>query len=155
MCKLAHIWSDGSCSHNPGKGGYAAVIMYDGKGKIVYGSEEHTTNNRMELSAFICGIKQAVSDYGCDIEIIIYTDSKYIENAINCKWINRWHLNDYKGIKNPDLWKKVHTILSNHSVTVEWVKGHADDKNNKLADEIAVMARIESAPDNTVSVIEL
>ena len=150
MCKVAHIWSDGSCSHNQGKGGYAAVIMYDGKGKIIYGSEEHTTNNRMELTAFISGIRQAINDNGCKTEIVVYTDSKYIENAINCKWINRWNLNGYKGIKNPDLWRSVWDLLSVYTVEVVWVKGHADVENNKLADEFAVIARVESIPAETV-----
>lgn len=150
MCKIAHIWSDGSCSHNPGKGGYAAIIMYNGKGKIVYGSNEYTTNNRMELTAFLSGISQAVADNGCDVEIVVYTDSKYIENAINCRWINRWHLNDYKGIKNPDLWRSVWKLLNRHKISVVWVKGHSDVENNKLADEFAVIARVESIPANTV-----
>lgn len=150
MCKIAHIWSDGSCSHNPGRGGYAAVIMYDGKGKIVYGSNEHTTNNRMELTAFLSGISQAVADNGYDVEIVVYTDSKYIENAINCRWINRWHINDYKGIKNPDLWRSAWKLLNMHKISVIWVKGHSDVENNKLADEFAVIARVESIPANTV-----
>ena len=153
MKKLVYIWSDGSCSNNPGQGGYAAVIKHNGRGSIVYGYEEYTTNNRMELRAFIEGVSIAIGRYGGDASIVLYTDSKYIENSINLKWIDRWESIGYRNIKNSDLWKVIYSIISNHDIKVEWVKGHAVDDGNRMADMYAVMARSE-APDDSV-IIEL
>lgn len=144
------IWSDGSCSHNPGVGGYAALVKANDKLTVVCGSSELTTNNQMELSGFIEGIQYAISNYKHIDSVTVYTDSKYIENAINCRWLYRWHLNGYAKVKNPDLWRTVFELINRISVNVVWVKGHSNNANNALADRFAVAARDEFMACGTV-----
>ncbi len=145
-----NIWSDGSCSHNPGQGGYAALVSYAGAESIICGYSPSTTNNRMELTAFISGIQHAISICEEDMHITIYTDSKYIYNAIEFKWLNRWNKKSYAGIKNEDLWSILYDILKVIDITVIWVKGHSGDKYNDIVDKFAVMARNEEIPAGTV-----
>jgi len=134
------IWSDGACSNNPGNGGYAAYIENGLEEIAICGSENYTTNNRMELMGFISGLRFASDNHVKDT-VTIYTDSKYIENAINCKWINKWQTKAYKDIKNDDLWRLVWELINKLSVRVIWVKGHANDKGNIVADMLATESR--------------
>ena len=132
------IYTDGACSGNPGKGGWAAVIL-DGKNQSsISGSENKTTNNRMELMAPIMALKKIK----IKSEIIIYTDSRYVKDGIT-EWIKKWKLNNWKSsnkkpVKNKDLWIKLDNHCQKHNVSWKWVKAHAGNKLNNLVDELAV-----------------
>ena len=132
------IYTDGACSGNPGKGGWAAIIL-DGKNQSsISGSENKTTNNRMELMAPIMALKKIK----IKSEITIYTDSRYVKDGIT-EWIKKWKLNNWKSsnkkpVKNKDLWVKLDNHCQKHNVTWKWVKAHASDKFNHLVDELAV-----------------
>ena len=133
------IYTDGACSGNPGKGGWAAIII-DSNLNIssISGSVKSTTNNRMELMASIMALKKIKKKS----EITIYTDSKYVKDGITV-WIKKWKLNNWKGsnkkqVKNKDLWIKLDNSCLKHKVTWKWVKAHAGNKYNNLADELAV-----------------
>ena len=133
------IYTDGACSGNPGKGGWAAIIL-DGKNQSsISGSENKTTNNRMELMAPIMALKKIK----IKSEIIIYTDSRYVKDGIT-EWIKKWKLNNWKSsnkkpVKNKDLWVKLDNSCQKHKITWKWVKAHAGNKYNNLADELAVI----------------
>ena len=132
------IYTDGACSGNPGKGGWAAIIL-DGKGQSsISGSENKTTNNRMELMAPIMALKKIKNKS----EIVIYTDSRYVKDGIT-EWIKKWKLNNWKSsnkkpVKNKDLWLKLDNSCQKHNVSWKWVKAHAGNKFNNLVDELAV-----------------
>ena len=132
------IYTDGACSGNPGKGGWAAIII-EGKNQLnISGSENNTTNNRMELMAPIMALKKIKSKS----EITIYTDSRYVKDGIT-EWIKKWKLNNWKSsnkkpVKNKDLWVKLDYCCQKHEVSWKWVKAHARNKLNNLVDELAV-----------------
>jgi len=133
------IYTDGACSGNPGKGGWAAIILGDGFDQsTISGNELNTTNNRMELMAPIMALKKIKEKS----EITIFTDSKYVKDGIT-DWIKKWKLNNWKSsnkkpVKNKDLWMKLDKSCLKHKVTWKWVKAHAGNKYNNLADELAV-----------------
>ena len=131
------IYTDGSCLGNPGKGGWAAVIINDSKEDIIFGSEKESTNNRMELTAAINALLKIKQDK----KIKIYTDSKYVKDGIE-KWINNWKLNNWKNsnkkdVKNKDLWTKLDNIISKKEITWNWVKAHSENKYNNKVDFLA------------------
>ena len=132
------IYTDGACSGNPGKGGWAAIIL-DGKNQSsISGSENKTTNNRMELMAPIMALKKIKTKS----EITIYTDSRYVKDGITI-WIKKWKLNNWqssnkKPVKNKDLWVKLDNCCQNHYVSWKWVKAHSGNRINNLVDELAV-----------------
>ena len=135
------IYTDGACSGNPGPGGYAAIIMVDSNKKEIFGAEENTTNNRMELMAAIEGLKALKRP--CDVTL--YSDSAYLVNAYNNKWIDGWKKNGWKNaskepVKNVDLWQEIELLRQTHNVTFVKVKGHADNEYNNRCDELAVAA---------------
>ena len=138
MIKLK-IYTDGACSGNPGKGGWAAIILdKDLNQSSISGSESNTTNNRMELLAPIMALKKIKKKS----EIIIFTDSKYVKDGIT-DWIKKWKVNNWKSsnkkpVKNQDLWMKLNNSCLKHKVTWKWVKAHAGNKFNNLADKLAV-----------------
>ena len=133
------IYTDGACSGNPGKGGWAAIIL-DGKNQSsISGSESKTTNNRMELMAPIMALKKVRKKS----EITIYTDSKYVKDGIT-DWIKKWKLNNWKSaskkpVKNKDLWIKLDSSCQRHKVIWKWVKAHSGNRMNNLVDELAVL----------------
>ena len=135
------IYTDGACSGNPGPGGWGAVIFdNDNKQKNISGSEENTTNNRMELSAAIMALEEVNSNS----EITIYTDSTYVKNGIT-EWVLKWKENGWKNsnkepVKNKDLWEKLDNLCEQNTINWKWVKGHASNKYNNLADELATKA---------------
>ena len=135
------IYTDGACSGNPGPGGWGAVILdKDNKQKNISGSEENTTNNRMELSAAI----MALEEVNMNSEITIYTDSTYVKNGIT-EWVLKWKENGWKNsnkepVKNKDLWEKLDNLCEQNTINWKWVKGHASNKYNNLADELATKA---------------
>ena len=132
------IYTDGACSGNPGKGGWAAIILNDKRQINISGSENNTTNNRMELMAPIMALKKIKKKS----EIIIYTDSKYVKNGIT-DWIKKWKTNNWKSsnkkpVKNKDLWVRLDNCCSKHTVVWKWVKAHAGNEFNNIADRNAV-----------------
>ena len=135
------IYTDGACSGNPGPGGWGAVIFdNNNKQKNISGSEENTTNNRMELSAAI----MALEEVNTNSEITIYTDSTYVKNGIT-EWVLKWKKNGWKNsnkepVKNKDLWEKLDNLCEQNSINWKWVKGHGSNKYNNLADELATKA---------------
>ena len=136
MGKKITIYTDGACSGNPGKGGWAAVIIEDKNEKTISGSEPLTTNNRMELSAVINALKEVGS-----AELDIYTDSKYVKNGIE-SWIKNWKINGWmtaakQPVKNKDLWLELDTLVSEKVIGWKWVKGHSNDHYNTTVDEAA------------------
>ena len=133
------IYTDGACSGNPGKGGWAAIILDGNKQSILSGSESNTTNNRMELMAPIMALKKVKKNS----EITIYTDSKYVKDGIT-EWIKKWKLNNWKSaskkpVKNKDLWVKLDSTCEKHKISWKWVKAHAGNKMNNLVDKLAVL----------------
>jgi ribonuclease HI len=137
------IYTDGACSGNPGPGGWAAILSYNGKEKELSGNMPNTTNNRMELFAVISGIGALKEP--CNVDI--YSDSAYVVNAFNKNWINNWQTNgwltkDKKPVENSDLWKLLLQIIriKKHDVTFHKVKGHADHPENIRCDTLAKAA---------------
>jgi ribonuclease HI len=135
------IYTDGACSGNPGPGGWAAILIAGDHRKELSGGENPTTNNRMELTAVIEAL--GALKRGCEVEL--FTDSQYIERAINEGWLEGWKKRGWKRrggeVKNPDLWQRLDALLAQHSVTFRWVKGHADNELNNRCDALAVMER--------------
>ena len=133
------IYTDGACSGNPGKGGWAAIILdSDLNQSSISGSESNTTNNRMELLAAIMALNKIKKKS----DITIFTDSKYVKDGIT-DWIkkrkvNNWKSSNKKPVKNKDLWIKLDNVCLKHKVTWKWVKAHAGNKYNNLVDELAV-----------------
>ena len=132
------IYTDGACSGNPGKGGWAAIILDGDRQFNISGSESDTTNNRMELLAPIMALKKITKKS----EIVIFTDSRYVKDGIT-DWIKKWKLNNWKNaskksVKNKDLWIKLDSLCQRHKVSWKWVKAHAGNKMNNLADKLAV-----------------
>ena len=137
--KTVDIYTDGACSGNPGAGGYCTILMYNSREKIISGSEENTTNNRMELLAVIRGL-EALKE-ACIVNL--YSDSSYVINAFNEKWIDSWVANNWKtagkkAVKNIDLWQRLLELINQHKVNFIKVKGHSDNEYNNRCDKIAV-----------------
>ena len=138
------IYTDGACSGNPGKGGWGALIQENDNEKKLSGSELNTTNNRMELTAVI----KALEHYDEAREIEIFTDSKYVMQGIT-EWIKNWKNNHWKtsqkkDVKNKDLWVLLDSVSAKHDIKWSWVKGHAGDYGNEIADKLATQAILES-----------
>lgn len=131
------IYTDGACSGNPGPGGYGIVLIAGNYRKEVSEAFRKTTNNRMELLAVIVALEMLKIE-GSDVSV--YTDSKYVSEAINQNWIEKWKKQEFRKIKNPDLWKRFLEIYPKHFVKIIWVKGHADNKENNTCDRLAVEA---------------
>jgi ribonuclease HI len=136
--KQVTIYTDGACSKNPGPGGWAAVLQYKGVQKEISGFVPDTTNNRMELSAAIESLKALKEP----CEVILHTDSAYIHNAFEQRWIDRWQRNGWRTaskdpVENMDLWNELLAAVEPHHVTWKKVKGHADDALNNLCDKLA------------------
>ncbi len=136
--KKVEIYTDGACSGNPGIGGWASILSYNGVEKIISGGDGNTTNNKMELTAIIQGLK--ILKEPC--EVTLYSDSQYavspfIDGRIY-KWISAgWRTADNKEVKNLELWKSLVELTKIHSVNFVKVKGHADNENNNRCDALA------------------
>ena len=133
------IYTDGACSGNPGKGAFAYVIILNNQ-EIIRNSNGfiNTTNNRMELMAIIEALKYIKNLKDIKIyEIKIYSDSKYIVDSINKQWLDKWILNNFKKVKNIDLWKQYLSVSDNLNINFEWVEGHAGNKYNEICDKLA------------------
>ena len=133
------IYTDGACSGNPGPGGWAAILIAGNYKKELSGGEALTTNNRMELSGVINGLRALTRP----CKVTIFSDSAYVVNAFNQNWIGKWMTNGWKNsakaeVANADLWKELAVLTATHQVTFSKVKGHADDELNNRCDELAV-----------------
>ena len=133
------LYTDGSCSKNPGPGGWGAILQYKQHKLELSGGAVSTTNNQMELTGVIEGLK-ALNE-PCKVEL--YTDSQYIVNAINKGWLRNWQKNGWKKadkspVLNKELWLEIIGLFNKHDVTVHWVKGHAENEYNNRCDQLAV-----------------
>ena len=131
------IFTDGACRTNPGPGGWAAVLMYQGRQKVLSGSASSTTNNRMELTAAI----EALNALKRRCAVELYTDSEYLQKGIR-NWLPRWKKSgfltiDGEPVKNQDLWQKLEQAASQHEIQWKWVRGHAGNRMNELCDRLA------------------
>lgn len=131
------IYTDGAASGNPGPGGFGVVLKAGAYRKELMGGFRLTTNNRMELLAVIIGL-EALKFEGS--EVTVYSDSRYVVDAIEKKWVFGWEKKGFKDKKNPDLWKRFLQVYRRHKVRFIWVKGHADVPENERCDQLAVQA---------------
>jgi ribonuclease HI len=138
--QIVEIFTDGACSGNPGPGGWGAILRFGTVEKELNGSEEHTTNNRMELMAAIMAIEAVKRP----CEIHLHTDSEYLRQGITT-WIHGWKKRgwktaDKKLVKNQDLWERLDRAIATHNVKWHWVRGHSGHIENERADELARLA---------------
>ena len=134
-----NLYTDGACSGNPGPGGWCAILKYKQKELELYGSEKETTNNRMELTAVIEGLKALKRPCG----VTVVSDSKYVCDAVNQNWLASWQRKgwkkaDGKPVLNVDLWQELSGLLQIHSVSFNWIKGHNGHPENERCDAVAV-----------------
>ncbi len=144
--KHVEIYTDGACSGNPGPGGWGAILSFRGVEKELSGGERETTNNRMEL----CGVIEALSCLKEPCRVTLYTDSRYVVDAIEKGWAERWRdagwmRNKRDAAQNPDLWEKLLSLLAVHEVSFVWVRGHAENEKNNRCDALAVARSREFA----------
>ena len=135
--KTVNIYTDGACRGNPGIGGWGVLIEFGDISKEHFGGENNTTNNKMELKAAIEGLKLLKEP--CNVNLT--TDSKYVMQGIT-SWIDKWKKNNWKNaskkdVKNKDLWIKLDKYVAKHNVKCHWVKGHAGNEKNEIADALA------------------
>ena len=137
--KQVDIFTDGACSGNPGPGGWGAILRYKGTDKEISGGEAQTTNNRMELTAVIEALKLLKEP----CEVTLWTDSKYVADGLGKGWAAGWKKNgwkkaDKKPALNPDLWDELLNLNDKHTITIQWIKGHASHPENEKCDRMAV-----------------
>jgi len=139
MSHQVHIYTDGAAKGNPGNGGYGVVMELVGTNykKEFYEGFRHTTNNRMELLAVIVGLEK-IKNVGT--KVLVVSDSKYVVDSVEKKWVFGWEKKGYKDKKNPDLWKRFLKIYRQHQVDFKWIKGHNNHPQNERCDELAVYA---------------
>ncbi len=135
------VYTDGAARGNPGPGGYGIVLLSGKHRKELSAGFRKTTNNRMELLAVIVALEQ-LKKPGCFVEI--FSDSKYVVDAVDKKWVFGWEKKNFTKKKNPDLWIRFLKIYRQHIVKFHWVKGHADNPLNNRCDELAVEAALKS-----------
>jgi ribonuclease HI len=145
MMKTVQLITDGACIGNPGPGGWAAILRHGTRTREMHGYEAQTTNNRMELTAAIEGLRALKET--CEIEVV--TDSEYVKNGITT-WIHAWKRNGWKTaakkpVVNQDLWMELDKLASQHEIRWTWTKGHADHEDNNRCDELATQAAREQA----------
>ncbi len=140
--KQVDIYTDGACSGNPGPGGWAAILIYNGRERVLSGGEAQTTNNRMELMGVISAL-QALKE-PCEVEL--WSDSRYVIDALEKGWAQSWKKKGWKKAdktpaKNPDLWEILLQLAEEHRLHYHWVKGHAENPYNNRCDALAVQER--------------
>ena len=151
MKKQVQLITDGACLGNPGKGGWACILRYGKHKRELFGCEPHTTNNRMELTAAIEGLKRLKES--CTVEIV--TDSNYLKNGIT-QWIHGWKRNGWKTaekkpVVNQDLWVLLDELVTSHQMQWTWTKGHASHEDNNRCDELASRAAKEQIASTRLS----
>ena len=148
------LYTDGACSGNPGQGGYGLVLMSGNHRKELSAAYRLTTNNRMELLSVIVGLECLKKE---KTVATVYSDSKYVVDAVEKKWVFTWEKKNFGKKKNPDLWIRFLKLYRKHTVKFIWIKGHADNKENERCDELAVKAaggdnlKIDSWYENNVA----
>lgn len=139
--KKVCIYTDGACSGNPGPGGWAAILSYNGHERELSGGEPATTNNRMELIAAISALEALKEP--CEVEL--WTDSQYLARAVNEGWLAGWKRRGWRRkegeLKNPELWQALDALLARHNVSFNWLKGHDGHEYNERCDALAVAQR--------------
>lgn len=140
--KKVNIYSDGACSGNPGPGGYGVILVFNGKELELSSGETNTTNNRMELMGVITGLESLKEP--CDVTV--FSDSKYVVDAFNKKWIDSWQKKDWKKsdgkpVLNKDLWLRLLISVNKHKVVFVHILGHNGHEYNERCDKLAVMER--------------
>lgn len=141
MKKTVELYTDGACSGNPGPGGWGAILRFGAFEKELSGGEANTTNNRMELTAVIEGLRALKEP--CAVRLT--TDSRYVADGIGKGWAENWRKNgwrkaDKKPALNPDLWEQLLELCATHEVEICWIKGHAGHAENERCDALAVAA---------------
>jgi ribonuclease HI len=131
------MYTDGASQGNPGPGGYGVVLKYKQHRKELSQGYRRTTNNRMELLAVIVGL-EAIKEPG--FEVTVYSDSRYVVDAVEKKWLWGWVKKNFAKVKNPDLWQRLLKVYTKHKVRFVWVKGHAGNPENERCDQLAVQA---------------
>lgn len=134
---MIEMYTDGAAKGNPGPGGFGVILRYGRYEKEISGGYRRTTNNRMELMAVIAGL-EALNKEGLDVTV--YSDSKYVVNAIEKKWIYGWMKKGFAGKKNSDLWMRLMRAVAKHHVKFVWVRGHVGHPENERCDQLAVEA---------------
>jgi ribonuclease HI len=134
---LVEIFTDGASSGNPGPGGYGTILKFNGKQKELSDGFRKTTNNRMELLAVIAGLEALKTN---KFKVKVWSDSKYVVESVEKGWVFGWEKKGYAKKKNPDLWKRFLVVYRQHSVKLQWIKGHAGHPENERCDELAVRA---------------
>lgn len=137
MTDFIEIYTDGASRGNPGRGGYGIVMLYKGKRKEISEGYRLTTNNRMELLAVIVALETLKKEA---LQVKMYTDSKYVVEAIEKKWVFGWVRTHFKNKKNKDLWLRFLESYKKHQIQMIWVKGHASNRENNRCDELATAA---------------
>lgn len=134
-----NVYTDGACSGNPGKGGYGIIMEWVGKPYKKEFSEGYrlTTNNRMELLAVIVALEQLKKE---GIEVMVYSDSKYVVDSIEKGWVFNWVKKGFKDKKNADLWRRFLVVYKKHKVKFHWIRGHNEHPQNERCDQLAVNA---------------
>jgi ribonuclease HI len=134
---VIEIFTDGAAKGNPGPGGYGAILKKGAHEKELSQGFRHTTNNRMELLAVIVALESLKKD---GLEVVVYSDSKYVVDAIEQRWVFGWVKKNFKDKKNPDLWLRFLEVYKKHKVKFKWIKGHNDHPYNERCDQLAVAA---------------
>ncbi|NCX95745.1 MAG: ribonuclease HI [Chitinophagia bacterium] len=137
-----HIYTDGSSRGNPGPGGYGAILKWGDTEKEIAQGYKLTTNNRMELMAVIAALRLLTRT---GLNIVVFSDSKYVVDAIQKRWLQGWIKKGYANVKNPDLWQQFYALYKLHHITMQWVKGHADNAYNNRCDQLATQAALSNA----------
>jgi ribonuclease HI len=146
------IYTDGAASGNPGPGGYGTILMSGVHRKELSGGFACTTNNRMELLAVIVGL-EALKQEGC--RVTVYSDSAYVVNAVEKKWLFEWEKNMFRKKKNADLWQRFLKSYRKHAMKFIWLKGHAGNPLNERCDQLAVAAAtLPYLPEDTFYVTQ-
>jgi ribonuclease HI len=137
-----HIYADGAAKGNPGNGGYGVVMEWVGKPykKEFYEGFRHTTNNRMELLGVIVGLEKLKNP---KTRVLVVSDSKYVVDSVEKKWVLGWEKKGFVDRKNSDLWKRFLVVYRKHQVKFKWIKGHNNHEQNERCDELAVMASMQ------------
>lgn len=138
MIEKINIYSDGACRGNPGPGGWGALLKYNNTEKELYGAEEDTTNNRMELMGAIMGLEALTNDH---CQVVLTTDSQYVMKGIT-EWMEGWKSRGWKTaakkpVKNQDLWQRLDIACKPHKIEWQWVKGHSGHDENERVDQLA------------------
>ncbi len=144
--KQVELYTDGACRGNPGKGGWGAILVYGKYEKELSGAERMTTNNRMELTSVIAGLKALKEP----CRVTLYSDSKYVVDAFLEGWVENWKKSGWKRgkdeLKNPELWEELYALTKIHEIEFVWVKGHNGHPYNERCDALATQCA-DALPD--------